>query len=88
MNDVHKLLYLNTISWAVSFSPWGENERDIACLLNFNVLSQNGVRRAVETHEVHESGKSLGSVVGMATGGGLDDRGVGVRVQLGSRLFI
>jgi hypothetical protein len=28
-----------------------------------------------------------GSVVGIATGYGLDDRGVGVRVPVGSRIF-
>jgi hypothetical protein len=31
--------------------------------------------------------KSRGTVVGIATGYGLDDRGVGVRVQVGSRIF-
>jgi hypothetical protein len=35
--------------------------------------------------EVH--GDSRDSVVGIATGYGLDDRGVGVRVPVGSRLF-
>jgi ABC-type lipoprotein release transport system permease subunit len=29
----------------------------------------------------------LGSVVGIATGYGMDDRGVGVRVPVGSRIF-
>jgi hypothetical protein len=31
--------------------------------------------------------RSLDSVVGIATGYGLDDRGIGVRVSVGSRIF-
>jgi hypothetical protein len=31
--------------------------------------------------------ESRGSAVGIATGYGLDDRGVGVRVPVGSRIF-
>jgi hypothetical protein len=33
------------------------------------------------------NGRSRDSVVGIATGYGLDDRGVGVRVPVGSRVF-
>jgi hypothetical protein len=37
--------------------------------------------------EVDGGDKNWGSIVGVATGFGLDDRGVGVRVPVGSRMF-
>jgi hypothetical protein len=38
-------------------------------------------------HRVKEERRSRDSVVGIATTYGLDDRGVGVRVPVGSRIF-
>jgi hypothetical protein len=51
------------------------------CILEIIVEHEN-IKRVLGTNT-----NSRGSAVGLATGYGLDDRGVGVRVPIGSRIF-
>jgi hypothetical protein len=51
------------------------------------VFKKKNQSRSYLNHLVHTIYKSRDSVVGIATGYGLEDRGVGVRVPVGSRIF-
>jgi hypothetical protein len=55
---------------------------------DFSVCHQDGTKTgSTDFSTIYVLGRSRESVVGIATGYGLDDRGIGVRVLVGSRFF-
>jgi hypothetical protein len=58
----------------------------IVILISFTSIIANHVSNLIYLI-IHSWYRSRDSVVGIATSYGLDDRGVGVRVSVGSRIF-